>query len=232
MELINQHRPISLWADEDKPREKLMLKGRHTLSNSELISILLGTGSKGSTALETAKDILQRSNGSLMALSRLGVEELQEVRGVGMAKAVTLVAALELGRRRRSAEIPPNKAITGSRDAFEIAYEELSDSHHEKFAILLLNRANRLIRKVVVSEGGFSGTVADPKRIFSAALAHKASSIILAHNHPSGNVRPSDSDVQLTHKLQKAGEHLDLPILDHLIVGDENYFSFADEGMI
>lgn len=232
MELINQNRPIPMWADEDKPREKLMLKGRGNLSNTELISIILGTGSRGSSALDTARELLSRADGNLGTLSKLGVEDLQTVKGVGLAKAVTLVAALELGRRRRSAEVPVQKAITGSKDAFELAYEELADSNHEKFAILLLNRANRLIRKVIVSEGGFSGTVADPKRIFSTALAHKASSIILAHNHPSGNIRPSDSDIRLTNKLQQAGEHLDLPVLDHLIIGEENYFSFADEGMI
>jgi len=221
-----------MWAEEDRPREKLLLKGKHTLSNAELLAILISTGTKDKSALDLAKNILGGIQNNLIELSRLPVKELMKFPGIGQAKALTIIAAMEIAKRRRSSDVLQKEKITGSKDVFEIFYSVLADSPYEQFWLLLLNRANKVIRKINISEGGLSGTVADPKKIFNLALEFHASSIILCHNHPSGNLKPSDSDISLTFKLKQAGLLLDMPVLDHIIIGDESYYSFADEGKL
>ncbi len=232
MEPLKQYYPIREWAEGDRPREKLLLKGKNALSDAELLAILLGSGSKNESAVDLAKRILRTSNDNLIELSKLGVNELSKFKGVGEAKAITVIAAMELGKRRRGAEALEKKKITSSHDVFEYLNGIIGDNKYESFYILLLNRANSVIREIQISEGGFSGTVADPKKIFKIALENNASSIVLSHNHPSGNVQPSDADIKLTHKLKSAGEMLDLPVIDHIILGDEKYYSFADEGQL
>ena len=232
MELTKEYFPISQWAEDDRPREKLLLKGKHVLSDAELVAILMGSGSRNESAVDLAKRILNSSNDNLIELSKLSVKDLMKFKGVGEAKAISIIAALELGRRRRSAETLEKKKITSSKDVFEYFQSFLSDRNYETFYILLLNRANKIIKEVMISEGGLAGTVTDPKKIFKIGLENNASSIVLCHNHPSGNIEPSESDNKLTRKLKNAGEMLDLPIIDHIIVGDEKYYSFADEGMM
>ena len=223
---------IKQWAEDDRPREKLLTKGRLALSNAELIAILINSGSVDESAVDLSKRMLAASQDNLIELSKLSIKELCDFKGIGEARAATITAALELGRRRRESEALKKKTIGSSQDAFEVMQSTMADISYEEFWILLLNRANQIIRKVNISEGGFSGTVADPKKIFKMALEHGASGIILCHNHPSGNLKPSDADLQLTRKLKEAGMHLDLPVLDHLIIGDEKYLSFADEGLL
>lgn len=223
--------PISQWAEGDRPREKLIKNGKSVLSDAELIAILLRSGTREKSAVELARSMLQQSNNDLIALSRLGVEELMKFKGIGEAKALSIMAALELGLRRRHAEIPVKQIISTSRDAFELLYPNMADNLYEGFWILLLNRASRKIAILTISEGGQAGTVADPKKIFKMALDQNAAFIILCHNHPSGSLKPSDADIKLTRKLKEAGLMLDLPVIDHLIIGDEKYFSFADEGI-
>jgi DNA repair protein RadC len=232
MDNYKRNTSIKLWAEDDRPREKLMLKGKHTLSNAELLAILISTGIKDQSALDLAKAILKETNNNLIELSKLSVHELIKFPGIGTAKAITIIAALEIGLRRRSAGVLHKEKISSSKDVFEIFYSVLADTKYEQFWLLLLNRANRVLRKINISEGGLSGTVADPKKIFITALEYHASSIILCHNHPSGNLKPSDSDIRLTNKLKQAGLMLDMPVLDHVIIGDESYFSFADEGKL
>ncbi len=232
MENDTTYLPINCWAEDDRPREKLLLKGKHTLSDAELLAILLGSGSQHLSAVDLAKEILHRVHGNLIELSKLTVSDLKKIHGVGPAKAVTILAALELGRRRRASEVVDRKKIQSSHDAFEVFQSKVAEKNYEAFWIMLLNRANRILAIEKISDGGISGTVADPKKIFKLALDHYASCIILCHNHPSGNTDPSQADIQLTHKLIEAGKFLDLEILDHVIVGDENYYSFADEGKI
>ena len=232
MDTSKQFYPIREWAESDRPREKLLLKGKNALSDAELLAILLGSGSKNESAVDLAKRILRESSDNLIELSKLGVSELSKFKGIGEAKAISIIAAMELGKRRRGAEALDKKKITSSSIAFEYFSSILGDNNYEAFYILLLNRSNRIIREVHISEGGFSGTVADPKKIFKIALEYNASSIILCHNHPSGNIQPSDADIKLTNKLKGAGEMLDLPVIDHIILGEEKYYSFADEGKL
>lgn len=223
---------IKNWAEDDRPREKLLLKGKHSLSNAELIAILIGSGSSELSAVDLAKTVLNSSNNNLIELSKLSVTDLMKFKGIGQAKAISIIAALELGKRRRSEDVLEKEKIISSRDAFEVFQGILSDSQYEEFWMLLLNKANKIIKKINISEGGISGTVADPKKIFKLALENNASSIILSHNHPSGNIQPSDSDIKLTKKLVDAGKLLDISVLDHVIIGDEKYYSFADENML
>lgn len=233
MENDNTNTSIKSWAEDDRPREKLLNKGKHALSDAELIAILLGTGCKGESALELARRILHKSAGNLLELSRLSVPEMvRDFRGVGDAKAVTLIAALELGNRKRSSGALIRDKVSSSQDAFEYLRGFMGDSNYEEFWILILNRANHIKNKICISEGGFSGTIADPKKIFKIALENGGSSLILAHNHPSGNTRPSDADIGLTKRLKEAGRLLEMPIIDHIILGEEKYFSFADEGLL
>jgi DNA repair protein RadC len=225
---------IKTWAEEDRPREKLLLKGTHSLSESELIAILLRTGTKESTAVDVGMKLMRKVNNDLHALSKLSVKDILQlkVQGIGETKATTIVAAMELGRRRQLSQVKERDKITSSRDAFEILQPRLGDLKHEEFWIVLLNRANKVTAIERISEGGLTGTVADPRRIFNNALKAEATSIILSHNHPSGNIQPSTMDIELTKKLKKAGEVLDISVYDHLIIGENNYYSFADEGML
>ena len=223
---------IKSWSPEDRPREKLLLKGKSALSDAELIAILLGSGTTTMSAVDLGKRILQDIGNNLNDLARLSVADLMKIKGIGEAKAITIVAALELGRRRKETEQDEKPKISCSADAFDLLKSELMDITYESFWILLLNRANRVMRKIQISQGGVSGTIADPKIIFKLALENLASGIILAHNHPSGNLNASKADYELTGKLKEGGKLLDIQILDHLIIGGKNYLSFADEGFI
>ncbi|MEP7264705.1 MAG: DNA repair protein RadC [Bacteroidota bacterium] len=223
---------IKSWAEGDRPREKLLQHGRHTLSDAELVAILIRTGTKNASAVDLAREILLRSGNDLNTLARLNPRELARIKGMGMVKAVTLVAALEIGRRRREAEAMKKEKITGSKDVVDLLQPHLADLIHEEFWLLLLNRANHIIHKTAISKGGISGTVVDPRLIFKEAIEHGASGIILSHNHPSGNTKPSEADIQLTKKLRDAGKNLDIDILDHIIIAGNSFFSFADEGLM
>ncbi|MBG8552537.1 MULTISPECIES: RadC family protein [Hymenobacter] len=223
---------IKAWAEEDRPREKLLQKGRAALSDAELMAILLGSGTARLSAVDVAKLVLNAVQNDLNALARLSVKELMKQKGIGEAKAITIIAALELGRRRKEADVPARATITSSADIYRVIRPHLQDLPHEEFWVVLLNRANVVMRTVSISRGGVAGTVADPKLIFKEALEQLASSIILVHNHPSGNRNPSAADIALTRKLKEAGQFLDLPILDHLIYTDAGYYSFADEGTL
>jgi DNA repair protein RadC len=223
---------IKNWAEDDRPREKLLLKGKNALSDAELIAILIRSGSLEETAVDLSKRILQGSENSIIALSRLTVKDLMKFKGIGEAKALSITAALELGRRRREEEALSKQQITGSKDVFDIFHPALSDLTYEEFWILLLNKANKVIGKFSISEGGLSGTVADPGKIFRKAIEQNAVGMILCHNHPSGNLKPSDADIKLTQKMKDGGKFLDISVLDHIIIGEEKYLSFADEGLM
>ncbi len=224
--------PIKTWAEEDRPREKLLLKGRASLSNAELLAILLGSGGRDLSALDLAKNVLQRVGNDLNELAKMPVSALTEIPGIGNAKALTMIAAMELFRRRLSSSTSQKKRIQSSQDVYDLMKAHLLDLEHEEFWILILNRANFVLKILKISSGGLTGTVADPKMIFGLALENKGTSMILIHNHPSGNLNPSPADESLTSKLVDAGRSLDLPILDHLIFGNSGYFSFSDEGLI
>lgn len=223
---------IKSWAAEDRPREKLLLKGKAALSDAELIAILLGTGTASMSAVDVAKNILMAVNNDLNDLAKLSVKDLMKVKGIGEAKAITIVSALELGRRRKDLLIEERPKISSSNDIYDLLKSDLLDLPHEAFWVVLLNRANRVIKKQQISHGGVAGTVADPKIIFKIALEELASGIILAHNHPSGNLTASQSDLDLTKKLKESGKMLDIQVLDHLIFAGTKYLSFADEGLL
>ncbi len=227
-----EHITIKSWAEEDRPREKLMLKGKHVLSDAELIAILISSGNAEETAVELSKRILSTSENNLNELSRQSVHDLMKFKGIGEAKAIAIVAALEIGRRRKPEDKVIRGQITSSKDAVDIFQPLLGDKSHEEFWILFLNRANHIIGKHHVSTGGMTGTVVDPKMIFKASLDAKAVGIILCHNHPSGNVKPSQQDTDLTKKIVAAGKLIEIAVLDHVIVSESAYFSFADEGMM
>lgn len=232
MEQAKDFLSIKSWAEEDRPREKLLLKGKAALSDAELIAILLRTGVKGSSALDIAKKILHQVNGDLNELGKLTVADLKKLeKGLGETKSISIVAALELGRRRQSSEIREKPVIRSSRDSFEYIYPEIADLQHEEFYVLYLNKANRVLTHRHISSGGVTGTVADVKIILKHAVELLASSFIAVHNHPSGNLKPSQADIELTKKLREAAKLLDVSLLDHLIIGEKNYYSFADEGM-
>lgn len=222
---------ILSWAEEDRPREKLLLKGKAALSDAELIAILIGSGTRELSAVDLSKLILQSVNNNLNELAKLSINDLIKFKGIGDAKAISIAAALELGRRRKESETLKKPKVGSSADAHEVIRPYLMDLQHEQFWVLLLNRANEVIRPQQISIGGVSGTVADPKMIFKAAIENLASAIILVHNHPSGNLTPSQADKDLTKKVKEAGRTLDIPVLDHLIFSDNGYFSFADEGI-
>lgn len=223
---------IKSWAEEDRPREKLLLKGRSALSDAELIAILIGSGTPKTTAVDLAKQILKGVDNDLNRLARLSVNDLTKFKGIGPAKAIAIVSALELGRRRKDQSFKQREKVTSSEDAYNLMKPELLDRSHEEFWMILLNRANMVIKKHKVSMGGISGTVADPRLIFKTALEHTACSVILVHNHPSGNLSPSEADKKLTSKMAAAGNLLDIPVLDHIIFTDQGYFSFKDENLI
>jgi DNA repair protein RadC len=232
MESYIQHASIRNWAEDDRPREKLLLKGRHSLSDAELLAILIGSGTRNESAVDLAKNILKLASDNLAALSKLSLTDLITVKGIGQARAVTILASMELGRRRNESEVLVRDKIKTSRDAFEIFRSTIGDRPYEEFWIILLNRANQVIKKCNISEGGISGTVVDPKKVFKISLDNHASSIILGHNHPSGVVTPSEADCRITKKLHDAGAMLEVAVLDHLIIGEDSYYSFADEGAL
>jgi len=223
---------IKGWAEDDRPREKLLNKGKNSLSDAELIAILIGSGNTEESAVELSRRILGSAGSNLIELSKMNISDLTRFKGIGEAKAISIVAALELGRRRRSAEAQQRSSIKSSHDAFEHFYSALSDLQYEQFWILLLDQAHKVLRLVQISDGGLTGTVADPKKIFKSAIENNAPAMILCHNHPSGQLKPSDADIQLTKKLVKGGEMLDIRVLDHLIIGTDKYYSFADEGIM
>jgi DNA repair protein RadC len=223
---------IKSWAEEDRPREKLSLQGRRSLTDAELIAILIGSGSRNESAVELSKRILYTCENDLNFLGKLSIQELSKFKGIGEAKAVSIIAALELGRRRKETNRQQGIVVHSSKDVYEAIAPQFADLNHEEFWILLLNRANKITTKQLISKGGQAGTVADPKIIFNTALENHAASVILAHNHPSGNLKPSQADIDLTRKLKSAGAFLDIPVLDHLIVTDSGFFSFTDEGML
>jgi DNA repair protein RadC len=223
---------ILSWAEEDRPREKLMLKGRAALSDAELIAILIGSGTRELSAVDLSKLILHSVGNNLNELAKLSINDLMKFKGVGDAKAISIAAALELGRRRKESEVVKKAKITSSADAYQAMRPYLLDLSHEQFWVLLLNRASEIIRPFQISIGGVAGTVADPKIIFKSAIEYLASAIILVHNHPSGNLTPSQADLDLTKRVKEAGRLLDIPILDHLIFGDSGYYSFADKGIL
>jgi len=225
-------RSMRQWAPEDRPREKLLLKGTASLSDAELLALLIGTGHRTCSAIDLAKGILQDASNNLQTLACFSVRELMRSKGIGKAKALTIVAAMELGRRKREGTTQERPQINSSGDAYNQLYGVLADLPHEEFWVLLLNRANKVIRRHRISTGGVAGTVADPKMIFQCALEHLASGIIVAHNHPSGNLVASQQDIDLTNKLIWAGQMLDIRVIDHLILAGNNYYSFADDGKI
>lgn len=229
---IENHIGIKQLAEDERPREKLILKGRQYLSNVELLAILIGTGTNKYSALELGKQILQLANNNLNKLGKLNVSDLKQIKGIGEAKAINLIAALELGRRRKEEAAQEVVKITCSSEAY-IQFESLlEDLPHEEFWILFLGRNNAVMGKKNISIGGVSGTVVDPKIIFKHAIDARASGIVLCHNHPSGSCTPSAQDIQLTRKLVEAGRLLDIYIGDHIIIGHKKYYSFADDGLI
>lgn len=228
----NVHFSIKHWAEEDRPREKLLLKGRAALSDAELIAILIGSGTKNQSAVELSKNILLSYDNDLQSLGRLNINDFKKFKGIGEAKAITIIAALEIGRRRQLTDVKEKPKITSSQDAYQCIYSSMQDLNHEEFKILLLNRNNRVVKIETISTGGVAGTVVDPKIIFKRALDVHASSIILAHNHPSGNLHPSKADIDITKKIVQAGNTLEIKVLDHLIISEKGYYSFLDEGLI
>ena len=223
---------IKAWAEEDRPREKLILKGRNTLSDAELIAILIGSGNRNETAVDLSKKILNSIDNDLNQLGKLSVSDLKKFKGIGEAKAISIVAALELGRRRKDTDTNKKITIKSSSDGYNEIASVLNDLKHEEFWVIYLNRKNEVIKKENISKGGISGTIADSKIIFKNAIELLASSVILCHNHPSGNLKPSNADIELTKKLKEIGILMETPVLDHIIVGEKKYFSFADEGLI
>lgn len=226
------YRSINAWAEADRPREKMLLKGYQSLSDAELVAILLGSGCIGVSAVSLAQEILSSVENNLHELGKRSIKELQRFKGIGEAKAITIAAALELGRRRQISDLRERPHIGTSRDAFNVIAPLLTDLHHEEFWLLLMNKACEVFARKKLSTGGSAGTVADVKMMFKIALDAQASAIIAVHNHPSGNLKPSDADMELTRKMKEAGKILDLPLLDHLIVSERGYYSFADEGLI
>lgn len=230
---MQEHKyPIKQWAKDDRPREKLLISGAENLSNSELLAILIQNGTKEKSAVDLAKDVLRLGKDNLVELGKLSIKELMKIKGIGEAKAITLAAALELGRRRQAATSLQKTIITVSGDIARFLQAKLKDQSREVFAILFLNRANKINHFEIVSEGGITGTVADPRIILKKALEENAVSIILCHNHPSGSLKPSGEDISLTQKIKEAARFLDIRVLDHIIVSEEGYYSFAEDGIL
>jgi DNA repair protein RadC len=223
---------IKSWAESDRPREKLLLQGKHTLTDSELIAILLRSGTREESAVDLARLLLKVAGGDLTVLGRMAVKDLAKVRGIGPVKAITLVAAMELGKRREAYIQQPKNKVSSSQEVAALFRHRLADLPHEEFWLLLLNRANQVITRCQLSKGGVTGTVVDPKMVFRMAVDHLATGIILCHNHPSGNNKPSEADRRLTKKLKEAGELLDITVLDHIIIAGTEFYSFADEGQM
>jgi DNA repair protein RadC len=223
---------ISDWAAEDRPREKLLQKGTSSLTDAELLAILINSGTKKKSAVDLGRELLGSVNNNLNCLGKLTIADLKKLNGIGTARAVTIAAALELGRRRKLADIPEIPQIKCSRDVADIFQPLLSDLAHEEFWILFLNRSNKVINRYKLSQGGLSGTVTDVRMVMKKAIENLASGIIVCHNHPSGNNNPSESDTRITQKIKEAGNLMDIQLLDHLIITEKDYYSFADNGMI
>lgn len=223
---------IKYWAEDDRPREKMKTKGNEALTDSELIAILIQSGNKEKSALDLARDVLLLGNDNLSRLGKLHISDFQQIKGIGEARAITLAAALELGRRRQIAEGVELKEVSNSRTAAEILVPLLGDLHHERFCLICLSASNKLLHYEVISSGGLTSTIVDTKLIYKIALQHLATKLILAHNHPSGNLKPSISDKNITEKIRQGARLLDLYLMDHLIIADKKYFSFADEGLL
>lgn len=231
---MEQYQKLNLkqWAVEDRPREKMLANGARALSDAELVAILIGSGNAGETAVELSRRILHSVENNLNDLGRKNSDFLTRFKGIGEAKALNIMAAMELGRRRKEQDNPDKAKITGSSDAADLFMPLLGDLDHEEFWILLLNRHNKIIDRFMASKGGITGTVIDVRSIMKVAIDKLATSMILCHNHPSGNLSPSDADQQITQKLKEAGKMVDIQVLDHLIITQKKYYSFADEGMI
>ncbi len=231
-----QEKPTSLsikfWSDDDKPREKLVQKGRSVLSDAELIAILIGSGSRNESAVELSKRILASSNNSLNELGRLSIKQLMQFKGIGEAKAVTIAAALEIGRRRRGEEAQKITKISSSKSVFELLQPRMGELEHEEFWIVYMNNSNKVLHTAQLSKGGITGTLVDVRLVMRQALELGSVALILAHNHPSGTLKPSNADKQITKKLKLAAGALDLKVLDHLIITQKEYYSFADEGIL
>jgi len=223
---------IKDWDNMDKPREKLLAKSKEALSDAELLAIILGSGNREKSAVELAKEILNKSSKNINALAKLSVKDLMNFKGIGEAKAISIIAALELGRRKVESIVLENKKISSSKDVFEYLLPVLDDKPYEEFWIVLLSQSNKILSRELISSGGLTGASADPRKIFKIALDKLAASIILAHNHPSGNLQASESDIAITQKISNAGKLLDIKVLDHLIIGDSKYYSFADDGKL
>jgi len=231
---MNEYKKLNIkeWAVEDRPREKLLTNGQRSLTDAELIAILIGSGNLDETAVELARRILTSAGNNLNELGRKGIDDLKQFNGIGEAKAVSIVAALELGRRRKDAEVFIKKKITGSKDAADFFQPMLGDLPHEEFWVLLLDRGNKILDSFMVSQGGVSGTVIDVRIILKKALDKLASALILSHNHPSGTLQASDADMKITRKIKNSAELMDISVLDHIIIGQNSYLSLADEGLL
>jgi DNA repair protein RadC len=227
-----QKHSIKEWAKGDRPREKLLSKTPMALSDSELLAILINNGTKDKSAVDLAKEVLHLGKNNLNELGRISVKELTKIKGIGEAKAITIAAALELGRRRQAIGSLEKPVVKDSKEIANYLQAILRDHNHEVFAVVFLNRGNRINHFEIISQGGITGTVADPRIILKKALEEDAVSLILCHNHPSGNLRPSKADEELTFKIREAAKYFDIKVLDHIIVSDEGYFSFADEGIL
>jgi DNA repair protein RadC len=223
---------IKNWAKDDRPREKLLSHGPAILSNSELLAILINHGTRNKSAIELGKEVLDAGKNNLQELGKLTVKELMQIKGIGEAKAVTITAALELGRRRQGTEALEKKVMRCSGDIAAFIQSKIKDNRREVFGVLFLNRANKVNHFEIVSEGGITGTVADPRVVMKKALEEDAVNIVLCHNHPSGNLKPSRADEELTHKIKEAAKYFDIRVMDHIIVSDEGYYSFADDGLL
>ena len=227
---MTEKKSIKEWAEDDRPREKMIAKGKSALSNAELIAILIGSGNNEMSAVELSRVILDSVGNNLITLSDLTLDDLMRHKGIGEAKAITIMAALELGKRRRAAEANLPTEVQGSKSAYERFLPYINDSAQEQFVVMYLNQGNRLLKMECVSNGGITHAIADPKIIFKIAINCNATAIILCHNHPSGNPRPSEDDRQLTKKFIAAGKLLDINVIDHIIIGNECYYSFLDHG--
>lgn len=223
---------IKNWSADDRPREKMQAKGAAALSNSELLAILINNGSKEKSALEIAKEVLALCHHNLDELGKLTINDLQKLKGIGAAKAITITAALEIGRRRQGSEFLSKTIVRTSGEIARYLKTVLKDYSYEVFAVVFLNRSNKIINFQIISTGGLTGTVADPRVILKKAIEAEACSIVLSHNHPSGSLKPSRADEELTLKIKNAASFLDIRVADHIIVSDEGYFSFADEGLL
>ncbi|WP_027421345.1 RadC family protein [Crocinitomix catalasitica] len=228
---MTQYRSIKNLSKDDRPREKLVESGRGALSNAEILGILIGSGTREKSAVKLCQEILESVDNDLNRLARLSIHDLTKFKGIGQAKAVTIAAALELGRRKQSEAGKSKDRIGSSQDVYNVMIQRFQDLDHEEFYILNLSRSNEIKSIELISKGGISGTVVDGKLIFKSALAQTSAAIILCHNHPSGNLKPSQADIDLTKKIKEFGKMIDLPVLDHLIITDKGYYSFADEGI-